>query len=110
MYEDLEVKLPLAGITIAAAYMLMVAIDAILHQQFEAIESETNAANAETENEGTKKCFTLRSGYSHFSTAHSRRIRKHLNRNGNGKIKNLSITDCSYHTQSTGFVQFGPHL
>jgi len=54
MYEDLEVKLPLAGITIAAAYMLMVAIDAILHQQFEAIESETNAANAETENEGTK--------------------------------------------------------
>lgn len=54
MYEDLEVKLPLAGITIAAAYMLMVAIDAILHQQFEAIESETNAANAETENEETK--------------------------------------------------------
>jgi hypothetical protein len=32
----------------------MVAIAAILHQQFEAIESKTNNANAETENEETK--------------------------------------------------------
>jgi len=62
-FEDMDVKLPLAGIVIAFGYILMVVIDSIMHKSFDNEETEnTENTAAEVEEKKEEEDFNVSSG------------------------------------------------